>query len=326
MQKTDRTFSPGRSEIFWCQSCGVPLLSEKCACGRSGARISLSPPADIRICSRAGLDLLKELFLRDFGYADFLEERIILLNKIAGIDRRDQVFIDGRHIATLWFDITEGIYRLDLESAGAALLAGFAGKNVVVCDETLLRGHIKGKWISEDKIVSRPERLFEGDNVVLQIGKFSGTGIVRKRQDGSKSIRIKDVSQKGFTLSDKRATLDDMIRANEPHLKRLEKTAMSELRDFLNRNRAPVNVSFSGGKDSLAALCLCLKAKPRPDVLFIDTGLEFPETVSYVRGLADSKKLKLHVIVGQGDFFEEVKSFSPPAKDFRWCCKTHKAA
>jgi predicted RNA-binding protein with PUA domain len=28
-----------------------------------------------------------------------------LLNKIAGLDRRDQVILGGRHIATLWFDV-----------------------------------------------------------------------------------------------------------------------------------------------------------------------------------------------------------------------------
>jgi len=345
----------------------VPLLSERCACGSPGTRISISPPADIRICSKAGRELLKELFLRDYGFADFLEGRIILLNKIAGIDRRDQVFIEGRHIATLWFDITTGSHRLDLEIGGAALLAQAQGvdKNVLTCNEKLLKGHIKGKWIPKESIQKDiqsdihsdnqsntqsdtqndnqtdnqrdnqsgiqsqnvgglPESLCVGDNVILRIGKFSGVGVVRRRQDGSKSIRILDVTQKEFRLSDRRASLEDVIRANEPHLKRMEKTALGELRDFLSRTRLPVNVSFSGGKDSLAALCLCLKVRPRPDVLFIDTGLEFPETVKYVRRLSDLKKLKLHVIEGQGDFFQEAKSFGPPSKDFRWCCKTHK--
>jgi phosphoadenosine phosphosulfate reductase len=270
--------------------------------------------------------LLKKLFLQNFGYDDFLEGRIILLNKIAGIDRRDQVFLEGHHIATLWFDITAGSHRLDLETAGASLLANRAGKNVVICKESLLRGHIKGKWISEEDIQSRPEDLCEGDNVILLIGKFSGMGVVRRRQDGSRAIRILDITQKEFRLSDKGASLGDMIRANEPHLKRLEKAALGELRDFLARTRMPLNVSFSGGKDSLAALCLCLKARSRqkPDVLFIDTGLEFPETVDYVHRLSESKKLKLHVIEGQGDFFQEAQTFGPPAKDFRWCCKTHK--
>ena len=104
-----KTFDPGGNEIYWCETCNVPLLSMKCSiCGNSGKRIYLSPPSDVRLCSSSGRDLLKEMFTKSYGWADFLEKRPILLNKIAGIDRRDQVFIDGHHIATLWFDITTG--------------------------------------------------------------------------------------------------------------------------------------------------------------------------------------------------------------------------
>ena len=76
-------------------------------------------------------ELLRELFQQNYGYADFLDGRIILLNKIAGIDRRDQVILDGSHIATLWFDITTASHKLDLETAGASLLSRNAKKNIV---------------------------------------------------------------------------------------------------------------------------------------------------------------------------------------------------
>ena len=132
-------------------------------------------------------------------------------------------------------------------------------------------------------IISQPDSLNEGDNVILKIGKFAGVGVVRKREDGSKSIRIKDVTQRDFSLSDRLPTLQDAIQANEEHLKSLEKTALGEIKDYLSRNRLPVNVSFSGGKDSLASLILAQKVLTRMEVLFINTGLEFPETVEYVR-------------------------------------------
>ena len=74
-----------------------------------------------------------------------------------------------------------------------------------------------------------------------------------------------------------------LISANEEELKSLEKAALSEIKNYLSRNRLPVNVSFSGGKDSLACLCLAQKVLSRPEILFINTGLEFPETVEYVR-------------------------------------------
>jgi len=325
MHNSCKTFSPGKSELFWCENCSTPLLTERCStCDSSGRKIELAPPGDIRLCSRAAKDLLSLLFTQNYGNAQFLEGRIILLNKIAGLDRRDQVILEGRHIATLWFDVAAGCHKLDLETAGAALLSESAEKGLVVCDDSILRGHIKGKWLAEEKIISGLGVLEEGQNIVLKIGKFSGVGVVRKRANGSQSIRIKDVAKNDFPLHEKRPSLQDIVSANEESLKSLEKAAINELKTYLSKNRLPVNISFSGGKDSLACLCLAQKILSRPEVLFINTGLEFPETVEYVHKLCAAQKLRLQEIKGESDFFEQVKIFGPPAKDFRWCCKTNK--
>lgn len=325
MRDSSRTFSPGKSELFWCQKCNLPLMSVGCStCDSPGTLVPLSPPGDVRLCSRAARELLQELFTQNYEYADFLDGRIILLNKIAGIDRRDQVILDGCHIATLWFDVTTASHKLDLETAGASLLSRNAKKNIVICHDSILKGHIKGKWLAQEMIVSQPEDLNEGDNVVLKIGKFAGVGVVRKRGDGSKSIRIKDVTQKDFVPKDSLPNLEDAILANEEHLKSLEKTAIGEIKDYLSRTRLPVNVSFSGGKDSLASLILSRKVLTRIEVLFINTGLEFPETVEYVHEFCRSHKLRLQEIMAEGNFFDQVHNYGPPAKDFRWCCKTNK--
>ena len=47
-------------------------------------------------------------------------------------------------------------------------------------------------------------------------------------------------------------------------------------------DRPTVNVSFSGGKDSTAVLHLARKAGVTR-AFFIDTTLEFPETLAFVR-------------------------------------------
>jgi len=249
----DRTFSPGESSLGWCRSCNVPLISDSCSiCGSPGGQIILSPPGDVRLSSSAADALLKNLFIKNYGTAEILDGRIVLLNKIAGIDRRDQVILDGHHIATLSFDITTGEYRLDLELAGAVLLKGTATKNVVVCNELLLKGHVKGKWADDSQILSRPEKLVEGANVILEIGRFTGVGVVRQRGDGTQAIRVKAVGRDEVRLGVRRPGIDDVLKANESHLRRLEKMALREMRDYFSRTRLPVNVSFSGGKDSLA--------------------------------------------------------------------------
>ena len=46
-------------------------------------------------------------------------------------------------------------------------------------------------------------------------------------------------------------------------------------------------VAFSGGKDSLAVLHLALQAEPNVPVVFFDSGLEYPETITYLDVIAD---------------------------------------
>jgi phosphoadenosine phosphosulfate reductase len=319
------TFAPGKIEIFWCEACNLPLLSGVCStCNGSGTRIELSPPGDVRMASEGGAKLLSSLFGRYFGCHDAVKDRIILFNKIAGIDRRDQVILDGHHIATIWFDIISHDYRLDLEVAGAVLLSAAAERNLIVVNEAFLKGHIKGKWIPQGMILDRKGMADLDDPVILQIGKFYGVGVVRKRADGSSSIRVKDVTSHTIKLNEKKPGIKQLIEANRDHLDALEREAEKEISRTLSRSRLPVNVSFSGGKDSLAVLSLLKKMKGRPEVLFINTGLEFPQTVDYVRDLCKKHHLRLSELNASADFYDEAALFGPPAKDYRWCCKTHK--
>lgn len=55
-----------------------------------------------------------------------------------------------------------------------------------------------------------------------------------------------------------------------------------------------VAVAFSGGKDSLVALHLALQIKPDIPVMFVNTGIEFPESLEYTRQLATDWKLDFH--------------------------------
>ena len=55
-----------------------------------------------------------------------------------------------------------------------------------------------------------------------------------------------------------------------------------------------VAVAFSGGKDSLVALHLALQIKPDIPVLFVNTGIEFPESLEYTRQLEETWNLNFH--------------------------------
>lgn len=55
-------------------------------------------------------------------------------------------------------------------------------------------------------------------------------------------------------------------------------------------------VAYSGGKDSTVVLDLAHRADPNVPVCFFDSGLEFPETITYINHLAEQWNLNLHTI------------------------------
>ena len=90
-------------------------------------------------------------------------------------------------------------------------------------------------------------------------------------------------------------------------------------------------ISYSGGKDSLVTYSLVSKALSDDDykVLFVDTGIEFPETVKYVKEssikLGFQDKLVIER-VSEDVFWDAFDKFGPPGRDFRYCCKFAKLA
>lgn len=55
-------------------------------------------------------------------------------------------------------------------------------------------------------------------------------------------------------------------------------------------------VALSGGKDSLVTAHLATQADPNVPVVFFDSGLEYPETYTYLRQLQDQLNLRLHAV------------------------------
>lgn len=60
-------------------------------------------------------------------------------------------------------------------------------------------------------------------------------------------------------------------------------------------------VSWSGGKDSTVVVDLARQVDPNVPVVFFDSGLEFPETLSYLAALSERWRLNLTVIPAEPD-------------------------
>lgn len=327
-----KPFEQALDHIFWCDKCNVPLISEKCGiCGNPGRKVSLSPPGDVRFCSSYEMTILKGLFGSIFG-CDPLGDRLILLNKIPGDDKTDEVIVDGLVIAVIAYDITHASYKLDLKLEGAKILMPLTHAKTVVLD--IPRGrHLNGKSVSGSAVVSASPDIRKDDLVLISVNDtFNGFGVARADSDGLKNasgntIKIRKISSVAVKLNDRISTIDEVIKANRHSMQVLEKDAINVIRGITSQGRnreLPVTVSFSGGKDSLVVLDLTRKVVKKFGVFHIDTGLEFPETSRFVSEFAARNGIDIKVEHAGKVFNENFPFFGPPAKDFRWCCKVCK--
>jgi phosphoadenosine phosphosulfate reductase len=327
-----RPFEEAIDHIFWCDECNVPLLKEKCEiCEGTGRSVFLSPPGDVRLCSPHERKVLKGLFMEYYG-CDPSGDRLVLLNKIPGDDRADEVILDGYRIAVLYYDLAAACYRLDLRLEGAKIIMPFTGAKTAIIN--VPRGkHLNGKAISGSAVISATDDIKKDDIILLKVNDtFNGLGVARfdsghLKDPSQNTIKIRKISSELIRLNDKKSTIGDAVSANNRALIAMEKNAINMIRGVTGQDKyrgIPVTVSFSGGKDSLVVLNITKKAVKEFEAFFIDTGLEFPETVKFVENFASSSGIKVKIEKAGTAFDENFPAFGPPAKDFRWCCKVCK--
>ena len=327
------SFDLDESLLFWCTKCNIPLLDEQCGiCKEKGTRTILSPPGDMRFASPHEKNIIDELISKEFPGAS-LSEKLILLNKIPGEDKTDEIIVDGLHFGILRFDMFLLCFKLDLMVEGACALidSGIDRKFVNISSGGR---HLSGKNIDGPDIIECSDDINAGDTVLVRSKNLSGFGIAYRDsaqlKTPGRSLKIKKIGSENFAFMVGKPSMHDVIRANAPHMKRLVKDAVNTIKGIANQKEfaeTPVYVSFSGGKDSLTTLDLTRSSIKKPiKVFFANTGIEFPETVEFARNFCKKNNIELIEVKVNEAFWENLPSFGPPAKDFRWCCKVCKLA
>ncbi|MDO8727259.1 MAG: phosphoadenosine phosphosulfate reductase family protein [Candidatus Methanoperedens sp.] len=331
--KDTKHFDIEQNFIFWCNKCNIPLLDYKCGvCHEKGAQIDLTLPGDVRFASQHEQSIIDELLLKSFGASPF-SGKLILLNKIPGEDKTDEIIVDGLRFGVLRFDMKELAFKLDLmlEGAQALIDSGMLKKLVKISSKG---GHLSGKTIDGGDVLECTDDIRKGDTILIIARNLSGFGVsyrnISELKNAGQSIKIRKIDSGKASFNSKNPSFDTVILANAPHMKQLVKDAVNTIRGIANQKEfvdSPVYVSFSGGKDSLTTLDLTRSAIKKPiKVFFANTGIEFPETVEFIRRFCTENNIELIEVEAGGAFWENLPSFGPPAKDFRWCCKVCKLA
>ena len=347
----------GKTDLFWCSSCQVfqfegPICNK---CTNKLMKMTVTPPGDIRPAFEGERRLLKQIINRDFGEgmgeALFPEEKIILVNKIGALDVKYEVFVDGYNIGVISYDIPTCVYKFKMKPYGGHFLYFYSKKLGIT-----LRKHIVISKEAEIHILNHSSVLIPsiqsyssdievGDYVILLNStkdKVIGSGIARI---DSKKIEELLIEGKGIVAKNKynMKYYSDIIDPVDPQVAKTLKDAyqhnytfiqeqINEAMEFIKNTKArfnkPCACAFSGGKDSLTVFLLMYKVfGPDFKIFFADTGLELPEVHESFEKLLDLVGMRDKTIIKHaGDtFWNLVKTFGPPARDFRYCCHSLKA-
>ena len=270
----------------------------------------------------------------DVGAKTLTSDKTIVMNKVSSLDAMYEVIVDGHVIGRLRFDIPKRGYTFLLSLEGARRIGAVSKQKWISLHDGVLKYLKDGANLmvpgiagcDSDIQVDDEVWLINSDGVVVGSGISRMTGNEMATEPKGFAVKIRSVQDPTPPLiNPKTSTWEDAVCANSNDLSNIEEEAILFVKRIAAKNEFPIVVGFSGGKDSLATYLVVEKAiESSPPIFFMDTGIELPETIQYIRNFAQTRKVS---IIGQnaGDrFWESVDVFGPPARDFRWCCKVLK--
>ncbi len=328
----------GKNHLRWCRNCNLPILeSKECpVCSTETEYIEFTPPGDARPAFPFDVGMIRDMVDRDYGegvgMALLPEGHVVILSKAPALDRMDEVLVDGDIVASIRYDLGIG-WKLILRMQGALRIAKVATKGYVICDPGAIKFVQESKNLMAPGVNDADPGIKEGDEVlvlspereIVSTGMAKMTGPQMVAESKGVAVKTRWYKPEEYRPSGIAHTWDDVVEANRAVLEKRVVEATGFMRNTMAKHEIPAIVSFSGGKDSLATLLLSIDAGLDLPVLFVDTGLELNETVAHVHDVVERHDLKLIEEHAPADaFFGNIVYFGPPAKDYRWCCKTNK--
>ncbi|MFW6376251.1 MAG: phosphoadenosine phosphosulfate reductase family protein, partial [Thermoplasmatota archaeon] len=331
----------GEVHLDWCDECNLPIVEEgRCGiCGNKSKDVDITPPGDVRPAFKKDIEAIRETMDRQWGegysYNIIPEEKIVLLNGIPYIDKMDEVIIDGHVVGTFRYNVkkkAEGKYPFEF------IIRPWDGlkkpeKGYVIIDDGAVKPISEGASVLAPGIVDGDEDIDENDEVividkgknVICSGSSRHNGKELINNDSGRGVKNRwRTSKSDYQPVDDENDWDDVLIANEKMLDERIEEAIEFIKEKVDEYGKDVVVAYSGGKDSLATLHLVMEAGLDPSLLFIDTGIELPETIENVKKISEKHDLELKMRRAHSGYWSNLDHFGPSARDHRWCCKTCK--
>jgi phosphoadenosine phosphosulfate reductase len=280
------------------------------------------------------IDAVNAQFGPDTGEQVFTNDRPTVMNKVSALDSMFEVVVDGYILGRLRFDIDRLDYTFLCSLEGGRRIGKHSERSWIRIYDGVLDYLKKGANLMLPGVSDQDPCVKVGDEVlvidsegaVVAVGRARMSGREMQEQEKGFAVKIRQVSDATPpSVNGQQASWDDAVDANSNDIIAIEKEACSFIKRTVERTNDPVIVGFSGGKDSLVTYLLVEKALGRsPPLFFMDTGLEFPETIEYVTQFAEGRGTDIIGRTAGDQFWESMETFGPPARDFRWCCKVLK--
>lgn len=314
----------GKLLLSWCDACNVPVLGAQCNCGSETRPVAITPPGDIRPAFPADIRLINRIFQDHFGSPLIPEGHLVLLNKIPDRDRMEEVIMGGAVVAAIRY--LPGTERWEPLPRLAASRYLKPRRRYVVVDVGAIDAIRGGSSVLAPGLVAIDSSVCTGDEVIILEPSGEWVGVGRARVDAE----IAGTLKRGAVVRSRKnvqtichpgtAEWRDAVAANSAILARIESEAIRFVCSVRKQHPIPVNVSYSGGKDSLATLLIVQKALGSIPLLFADTGKEFAETYENVDCVAERYGLEVIRTSPGSAFCRTFEEEGPPSVDARWCC------
>ncbi|MFX1565161.1 MAG: phosphoadenosine phosphosulfate reductase family protein [Promethearchaeota archaeon] len=330
--------------LAWCDQCNVPLVKRvRCArCGAKTRSVPVTPPGDARPAFDADRNQILATISRQFGSRvaqKFLPaDKIVLLNAIPDIDCCEEIIVDGQIVGLHRFHIDTLSWEFIPKMEGARRLVELTESKQVIIEDSAVPFIVKGANLLRPGVLTADDSIRSGDIVIgvterreaVFVGTAQMTGL--EMQKKARGIAVKkryNAEACTSQLLPAGQSWTTVLESNVEILHELESEAITFVENTTQKYHRPFVVAFSGGKDSLVVLLLVKKALPDQSyhIIFINTGIEFPETVDNVYSTVTHYGLQNQLLVKnveKNQFFRVLQLYGLVARDYRVCCKTVK--